>query len=380
MKSQNLLNKKLYKSLTSTFGVRGVYLVKPGEKGQFRYGKNRLSKKNRIIKFGDNPGEEYRVDCPFCGDTRGRLYINHMWGKLDKVSLRPMLWPVQCFNEQCMEDYQRRLDLYQLVFGDTVVEDIAADEQIEEVEEKLVPVSYPGLTQDLSSIIETNPNHDVILWCLARGFCPEELAYVYGVQYCDFHHVTHGVSQDFSAKLVAPIYAKVNGRYEMVAWTARKLYESTPGPKWLHSKGSISKVFYGLGAASKYQTIVVVEGPGDKWSVGINAVAVFGKTVNAKRLSALSSVINSRSNPKDSTVVVLLDPEQDHKAKQEGKTHHIEQATDKLKQVLDCPVLPVYLPLGFDPGALRRNYIWACIKNEAKKNGVTVSRSRKIVS
>jgi hypothetical protein len=148
----------------------------------------------------------------------------------------------------------------------------------------------------------------------------------------------------------------------------------------LHSKGSISKVFYGLGAASKYQTIVVVEGPGDKWSVGINAVAVFGKTVNAKRLSALSSVINSRSNPKDSTVVVLLDPEQDHKAKQEGKTHHIEQATDKLKQVLDCPVLPVYLPLGFDPGALRRNYIWACIKNEAKKNGVTVSRSRKIVS
>jgi hypothetical protein len=380
MTGQNLLNKKLYKCLVKLFGSKGVNLVKPGEKGQFRYGKNRLSKKSRIIKFGDNPGEEYRVNCPFCGDTRGRLYINHIWGQLDKTSLRPMLWPVQCFNEQCMEDYQRRLDLYNLVFGDTVLDAIAVDEQVEEVEQRLSPVTYPGLTQDLSSILTTNPNHDVVLWCLARGFNPEELAYLYGVKYCDFHHVTYGANQDYSSKLVAPIYAKVDGRFEMVAWTARKIYDSTPGPKWLHSKGSISKVFYGLGAAAKYQTIVIVEGPGDKWSVGINAVALFGKTVNARRMAMLSSVINKRKNPKDSTVVVLLDPEQDPESRRSGRPHHIEQATLRLTQVLNCRVLPVYLPLGFDPGSLRRNYIWACIKKEAKKNGIIVSRSRKVVS
>ena len=27
-----------------------------------------------------NPGEYYRIACPFCLDTRHRLWINHRWG------------------------------------------------------------------------------------------------------------------------------------------------------------------------------------------------------------------------------------------------------------------------------------------------------------
>ncbi len=34
----------------------------------------------------DEVGEEYSTSCPFCGDTRGRLYVNHLWGTKDKFT------------------------------------------------------------------------------------------------------------------------------------------------------------------------------------------------------------------------------------------------------------------------------------------------------
>ena len=31
------------------------------------------------VSIGAEHGEYYSVNCPFCGDTRGRLYINHTY-------------------------------------------------------------------------------------------------------------------------------------------------------------------------------------------------------------------------------------------------------------------------------------------------------------
>ena len=31
------------------------------------------------------PGEQFRICCPFCHDTRFRLYISHMWGQRDST-------------------------------------------------------------------------------------------------------------------------------------------------------------------------------------------------------------------------------------------------------------------------------------------------------
>ena len=45
------------------------------------------------------PGEYYRVSCPFCTDTRHRLYVNHRWGLWVPELRTDNLWLAHCFNE-----------------------------------------------------------------------------------------------------------------------------------------------------------------------------------------------------------------------------------------------------------------------------------------
>ena len=59
-------------------------------------------------------GEYYRVNCPFCNDTRFRLYINHRWFEHKHMA--------NCFNESCTsgELGKMRLDqLYLWLFNTT---------------------------------------------------------------------------------------------------------------------------------------------------------------------------------------------------------------------------------------------------------------------
>jgi hypothetical protein len=46
-------------------------------------------------------GEYYRVNCPFCNDTRHRLWVNHMFGQPD-ANGQPMRFLVVCYNDNCL--------------------------------------------------------------------------------------------------------------------------------------------------------------------------------------------------------------------------------------------------------------------------------------
>lgn len=50
-------------------------------------------------------GEQYAVNCPFCGDTRHRLYISHMWNQIietsNHVKYHCSKHLIRCFNEDC---------------------------------------------------------------------------------------------------------------------------------------------------------------------------------------------------------------------------------------------------------------------------------------
>ena len=60
-------------------------------------------------------GEQYRTNCPYCGDERQRLYFNYEWAVPDHDG-HDNLHLVKCFNENCVADRQRQKDLLKRVY------------------------------------------------------------------------------------------------------------------------------------------------------------------------------------------------------------------------------------------------------------------------
>ena len=116
------LNPSLHRLLEIRFGK--VYIVAENQSmiwnvvdrpvaSRHKGGDAELRPSRRI----QHSGEEYKVSCPFCGDVRQRLFVNHMWGVWDPLTKSRNLFLCQCFNEQCMDDYERRVQLHEQVFA-----------------------------------------------------------------------------------------------------------------------------------------------------------------------------------------------------------------------------------------------------------------------
>ena len=60
-------------------------------------------------------GEQYRVNCPYCGDERQRLYFNYEWAVPDSDG-HDNLHLVKCFNENCLASRERQRDLLNRVY------------------------------------------------------------------------------------------------------------------------------------------------------------------------------------------------------------------------------------------------------------------------
>src|ERR1035437_3488069 len=93
------MNPTLYRRLQRRFGE--VLVSKEGSTMSAHVvsgvdGKPRLQVTDR--------GEEYRVSCPYCHDTRKRLYIAHGHGTLVH-GVRCLA--IHCYNEDCFHDYLR---------------------------------------------------------------------------------------------------------------------------------------------------------------------------------------------------------------------------------------------------------------------------------
>ena len=100
----SVLNPALFTALEAVLGpvrvanegmsMTGTYL--PGVGGKRRF-------------HPSESGEYYRVSCPFCSDTRQRLYVNHRWGTRDEKTGGRFRWAARCFNEHCLRDPEQRV-------------------------------------------------------------------------------------------------------------------------------------------------------------------------------------------------------------------------------------------------------------------------------
>src|SRR4249920_1968854 len=100
------LNPRLYRLLQDNFGT--VKIASPGEAMIAQSVREPVS--DRPMLAITHSGEYYRLCCPYCNDTRYRLYVNHMYGQKDRFGRR-MKFLAVCYNETaCMAKRENQDD------------------------------------------------------------------------------------------------------------------------------------------------------------------------------------------------------------------------------------------------------------------------------
>lgn len=346
-----VLNGMLYEMLRCTFQNQ-VRIRNQGEKMIAHYRKYH----GEMILDVEHPGEYYVVCCPFCGDTRFRLNINHRWGKPDEQG-RTNLWLAICFNEQCLVsgNHERRVELLDMVTdheGDRLAE--ATIQPGEEINLDDLVADWPGPSTRVDRL---PPEHKAYQYLLNRGFPPERVGPFWNVRYC--HQSVHYLARD---RIVVPIYS---GKV-MKGWQCRYIGEIPKGQKWppkYYTCPAMPRhmLLYNLANARQYRTGVIVEGVTDVWSGGPPFMCTLGATMNVQQRKLFVRAF------KDQAGVLCFDPEEFEKETVQRLVRDIRKV--QFKRGFAC----VKLPEGSDPGSLDRRLLREYIYREAKKEGVRVS-------
>jgi hypothetical protein len=343
-----ILNLTLYRLLQQRFGT--VWVANDGERMTGRV----VTAGNRLRYAVLTSGEYYRVNCPFCNDTRGRLWINHRWGVGvgSEVSHGtgfqgdPMWWAATCYNENCLESYTKRKQLAKDVW-DKLPRERSRPIEIDRGETtqlSLTPRELPGQCVALRSL---NGNHHAIQYLRTRGLDPLRLNDMYGVVYCESAPPPDTTA---SGRLVFPIHMYGN----RVGWQARYVgdldWKKTGVPKYYTQRQ--------LHVKQTSPFCIVVEGVTDAIAIGPGAVALYGKSMSNAQFDMLS--LNWRQ------VVVMLD--NDAYKESEANCQRLQESVEAVR---------VQLPSGFDPAKavqLDADYVWDLIYASAVDQKITLGR------
>jgi len=339
-----VLNPILYKKLKHIFGQIKIA----------NYGDKFIASVSRDIfnpdKYSLNiiqAGEYYRVCCPFCGDSRFRLYINHRYGQIYKshnIQIKLNFLAI-CFNETaCLEDYENRKELYNLIYNDNnEIPSLIINDNNDYDNNALVKkqIELPGTCVP---IVDLPKFHHCVRYLHSRGFTDLNYLYEnYNVLYCVRSSPKYFLAQN---RLIIPAYE--NG--ELVGWQARYIgeldwsrhtvlkYFSCPGmPR--------RSIFYNLDNAIRYPVIVVVEGPLDVWRVGPMAISTFGSTLSDIQKRRLTILGQRRK------IVIFYDGDVSNSSKLANDYLQLCQGIDKNNLFI------VKLPYDKDPADLNQDEI-----------------------
>lgn len=293
------------------------------------------------------PGEYYRISCPYCNDTRQRLWINHMWAYRNADTGSNNLWLCVCYNEACLKTCERQRDLYNKVFDDTWPYDPQKDIVIKGMAPPAPSApstaELPGTVQPLDHL---PPDHRACDYLRARGYDPIRLSRALG--YCVQNLPRYPSARD---RIIIPIYM----RGELVGWQGRLCYDTDNKyvAKYYSQPGMRkSAMLYNFDNAKKYPFVVVCEGPTDVWSFGPEAVALFGKTASAAQRLLISSQWKSG-------IVILLDADA------------AEDATCLAAELQgNSPVVVIRLPAEKDPGNFPSHELRQMVAAQALQQGL----------
>ncbi|MEI8373465.1 MAG: hypothetical protein WCJ35_11615 [Planctomycetota bacterium] len=254
-------------------------------------------------------GEQYRTACPYCTDTRQRLYFSYQWAIPDPETGNDNLHLVKCFNENCVATRERQRALLKRVYplGRERHAGLAPPSTVP------LPVPFaPSLPDGIMVPLDQLPQaHQALTYLLARNFDPAAIWQDWQVQFCE---LSVSAQPNPSRRLLIPI-SDADAR--LAGWQARYVGACPDSvPKYLSCKGmKKSQVLYGLAEArSTPRQVVIVEGPTDVWRLGPGAVALFGKDMSRHQQQLLDRFLPDRP------VIVFLDRDAQDKAAELQRT------------------------------------------------------------
>ncbi|MBL8794815.1 MAG: hypothetical protein JNM56_12980 [Planctomycetia bacterium] len=297
-------------------------------------------------------GEYYRVNCPFCTDTRKRLWINHRWGQRDPDTGSLNLHLAICYNAGCLGVPGRVQELYRLVSSPFAHERYATAVKQAHQPTPLVAVRWPGYC---TPVHQMPPDYPAPSYLRERGFDVHALGDKLGVHYCYSASAEYGLAQ---SRLIVPVY--LHGALR--GWQARCVGESPPQltPKYFTMpRMKKSALLYNYDSARRYPYVLICEGVTDVWRAGPASVALFGKSMSALQKALIAAAWSQ------GTAVVLLDGDAAGEA---------QQIYDALAGVVRRRVL-VKLPDGTDPADLSVADLQARVQEAAARQGVSLVRA-----
>jgi hypothetical protein len=333
----------LYNSLRAKRKYGNIIITHEGESMISSYDYDVIARKFRLnIR---EPGEYYRANCPFCNDTRRRLWINHRWGLFDEKVGSYNLWLCCCYNEGCLETYERQRSLFNELLDPT------NDRAIDTVDIGTNPLALPreaempGGVIDLEQLHKVDPLHPALTYLRGRGYDPIWLSRAFKVSVCVDPKPQF---QSAFGRIIMPIF--MNDK--LVGWQGRYVGEERDKriPKYYSMPGmKKTQILYNLDAAKTMNLIVVVEGPTDVWSFGPEAVALFGKTVSTLQLQQLVGA--------HKPIVVMLDSDA------------MLEAEGVYQELGSTPKMMVILPEGRDPGSYSTPELRQLVGERCKEAG-----------
>lgn len=303
-------------------------------------------------------GEYYRVCCPYCHDTRHRLYVSHMWGKKDKDGV-PLTFLAVCYNEDCLGDADHRRDFFdKLKYGPSLTDARIAKGRV--LSEDELTFDWPGPVTRLDQL---PADHDAVAYVRNRGFDPGVLGRYYGFAYC--HNSVHFLA---AKRIIFPIYTDGvmkgwQARYVgELPWKNKDKQDRLPPKSFTCPRMKRSKVIGNFDNARKYKTVVLVEGPFDVAGVGPWGGCILGNFVSQQQ----REMVIASARATGQSVVLLLDPE-------EYDSESTQVAAAEFGRALPGKFANVRLPDGTDPGSLARDFTLDYVTAEAARLGVPVA-------
>ncbi len=339
----------LYRALQRAF-PGGIEVANPGEPFVATSYFDAETRRYRTAALSS--GEYYRINCFACGDTRKRLWVNHMYGQED-ASGRPMYFLARCYNEDCLKNPENSQRLRDRLFGLRAARRSPfAVREADSTTPLHVKPELPGTVVPLTSLLTAGVPHPALLYLVNdRGYTAELLA-AYEVGYCTAALPRFQAAAD---RIIFPIYM----RGEFRGWQARTVGAPKSGAKYYTMPRMPKReLLYNFDRAVSAPCVVVMEGVTDVHALPHAGVCTFGKSLSAAQAALLLTAWAGRP------IVFLFDGD----AQDESRAIVADLQTQRREAVI-----PIFLPEQMDPGQfIGRPGLWAHILSQCAAAGVSL--------
>lgn len=351
------LNEVLYTRLVQKYGKDSVQIKRVGEPYDPNWKTDPIT--GRMHRDPKHNGEVYVLNCPICGDKKGRLYVNHFWMQWDEDVHRHVDDMIGCFNEKCFQKHpENRSKFFQELFSGCNPSDVTMQlSEPKEMPKEVVP-EPPGKIFKLTDLHPAQPcryylrNRGII-----GGYTEETLERDWAVGYVAT--VNKGHSPDCLNRIYIPMFH--NG--VLVGYQCRFIGDrewTTECPKTRtmpHMRRG--RYLYNFDIASRSKVAVLVEGPTSAWAIGLRSIALWGNSISAQQCD----LIKSRWRD-DCLIVVMLDGNALNEATKIAVKLQANCGTTKVVQVR--------LQAADDPGSLGHARSWQIIEETCKQHNINL--------